>query len=101
MIALFAYFAPVGTDFLLSAVSEHGGLDAHHHFVYKPNFSRDPGSGPYTINIIGQGVAITELNILSTSELLEPFASDGSFSTITEINYLWANSYWSNAALGA
>jgi len=79
MIALFAYFAPVGTDFLLSAVSEqHGGIDAHHHFVYKPNFSRDPGSGPYTINIT--------------------FASDGSFSTITEINYLWANSYWSNAA---
>jgi len=28
---------------------------------------------------------------------LEPFASDGSFSTIKEVNYLWANSYWSNA----
>ena len=28
---------------------------------------------------------------------MEPFASDGSFSTIKEVNYLWANSYWSNA----
>jgi len=93
-----ACFAPVGTDFLLSAVPEHGGIDAHHHFAYKPNFSREPGAGPYTINLIGQGVAITELNILGISELLEPFASDGSFSTIKEINYLWANSYWSNAA---
>merc|ERR1719491_1082336 len=93
-----ACFAPVGTDFLLSVVPEHSGVDAHHHFAYKPNFSREPGSGPYTINVIGQGVALTELNILAISELLEPFASDGSFSTIKEINYLWANSYWSNAA---
>jgi len=93
-----ACFAPVGTEFLLSAVPEHGGIEGHHKFAYKPNFSREPGSGPYTINVIGQGVALTELNILAISELLEPLASDGSFSTIKEINYLWANSYWSNAA---
>jgi len=92
-----ACFAPVGTPFLLSASPDQAGMDDSSHYVYEPNFSREPGSGPYTINLIGQGVAITELNILGISELLEPFASDGSFSTIKEINYLWANSYWSNA----
>ena len=91
-----ACFAPVGTDFLLSVVPDHGGTDTTH-YVYEPNFSREPGAGPYTVNIIGQGVAITELNVLGISELLEPFASDGSYSTIKVVNYLWANSYWSNA----
>jgi len=91
-----ACFAPVGTDFLLSAAPDQGGTETAK-FVYVPNFSREPDNGPYTINVIGQGVAITELNLLGMSELLEPFSSDGSFSTIKEVNYLWANSYWSNA----
>jgi len=56
-----------------------------------------PGSGPYTINVIGQGVALTELNIVGMSELLEPFAADGSFSTVKEYNYLWTNSYWAGS----
>merc|ERR1711897_111503 len=51
----------------------------------------EPGNGPYTINVIGQGVALTELNIVAISELLKPFASDGSFSTVKEYNYLWTN----------
>merc|ERR1711897_120548 len=28
---------------------------------------------------------------------VEPFSSDGSFSTIKEVNYLWANSYWASS----
>jgi len=90
-------FAPVGSEILVSANPDHAGVDDSTHYVYQPNFSREPGSGPYTFNFIGQGVALTELNPGSLNALLEPFASDGSFSTIKEINYLWANSYWSNA----
>merc|ERR1712157_417195 len=91
-----ACMAPIGSDFLLSKRPDHQGKQGTH-MAYVPNFSREPGSGPYIVNVIGQGVALTELNILVLSELLEPFSSDGSFSTIQEVNYLWANSYWSNA----
>jgi len=93
-----ACMAPLGTEFLLSVVPDQGGTDHTTHYVYKPNFSLEPGNGPYTINFIGQGVSLTEINIGIMSALLQPFASDGSFSTIKEVNYLWANSYWSNAA---
>merc|ERR1712085_109877 len=48
-------------------------------------------------NVIGQGVALTELNVVAISELLQPFASDGSFSTVKEYNYLWTNSYWASS----
>ena len=58
----------------------------------------EPGHGPYTINVIGQGVALTELNIGVISDLLNPINSDGSFSTIKTVNYLWANSWWDDAA---
>jgi len=91
-----ACMAPIGTDFLLSKRPDHMGYEGTHQ-AYVPNFSREPGSGPYTVNVIGQGVALTELNIVVLSELLQPFSSDGNFSTIKEVNYLWANSYWSNA----
>jgi len=88
---------PVGSDMLLSVVPDHPRYEGANQYAYIPNFSREPGSGPYTINLIGQGIAITELNILAISELLEPIMEDGSFSTIQTVNYLWANSYWSNA----
>jgi len=88
---------PVGSDFLLSIVPEHPRYEGANEYAYVPNFERTPGAGPYTTNIVGQGIALTELNILAFSELLAPFASDGSFSTIKEVNYLWANSYWSNS----
>merc|ERR1711957_238856 len=32
------------------------------------------------------------------SNLLEPVMEDGCWSTVKEVNFLWANSYWSNAA---
>jgi len=85
-----------GDEILLSKDPDHFGYVSTH-LAYIPNFSREPGYGPYTINLIGQGVAITELNVLAISELLEPFRSDGNFSNIQTVNYLWANSYWSNA----
>jgi uncharacterized surface protein with fasciclin (FAS1) repeats len=88
--------APIGTDFLLSRDPDQAGYESTHQ-VYVPNFSREPGFGPYTINVIGQGVAITELNLLAMSELLQPYNKDGNFSNIEVVNYLWANSYWSNA----
>jgi len=90
-----ACMAPIGSDFLLSKRPDQQGKQGTH-MAYVPNFSREPGSGPYTVNVIGQGVALTELNILVLSELLNPFAEDGSFSAIQEVNYLWANSYWSS-----
>merc|ERR1712176_578037 len=91
-----ACMAPIGSDFLLSKRPDQQGKQGTH-MAYVPNFSREPGSGPYTVNVIGQGVALTELNILVQSELLHPFSEDGSFSTIKEVNYLWANSYWANS----
>ena len=69
------------------------------HYVYKPNFDYEiPGKGPYTINFIGQGVALTELNVNAFSQLLNPLFPDGDFSNIQDINYLWANSYWNSSA---
>jgi hypothetical protein len=90
--------APVGTEFLLAAVTDHGGSQATTHLVSKPNFSMKPGQGPYTINFIGQGVALTEINIAVLSMLGTRTASDGtSPSPIKKINYLWANRKWSNS----
>jgi len=90
--------APVGSDFLLSVTTDIGDYagPSSHEAMYS-TIDPSPGAGPYTINFIGQGVALTELNIVSLSELLKPFAKDGSFSTVKEINYLWANSYWAGA----
>jgi len=87
---------PIGSDFLLSKRPDQQGR-ARSKFPHTPNFSREPGSGPYTINLIGQGVALTEQNIVVINSLMEPFSSDGSFSTIKEVNYLWANSYWASS----
>jgi hypothetical protein len=88
----------VGTEFLLAAVTDHGGSQATTHLVSKPNFSMRPGQGPYTINFIGQGVALTEINIAVLSMLGTRTASDGtSPSPIKKINYLWANRKWSNS----
>merc|ERR1712176_417350 len=91
-----ACMAPIGSDFLLSKRPDQQGR-ARAKFPHKPNFSREPGSGPYTINLIGQGVALTEQNVVVLNALMDPFASDGSFSTIKEVNYLWANSYWASS----
>lgn len=88
---------PIGSYFLISVVPDQANVESTH-YVSVPNFDMTPGSGPYTINVIGQGVALTELNIAAMSELLQPFASDSSFTTIKTVNYLWANSYWSNSA---
>ena len=65
---------PVGSDFLLSIVPEHPRYEGANQYAYVPNYERTPGAGPYTINIVGQGIALTELNILAFSELLAPFA---------------------------
>jgi len=88
--------APIGAYFLLSKRPDHMGYEGTHQ-AYVPNFSREPGSGPYTINVIGQGVALTELNLVALSEMLKPYSVDGSFSQIHTVNYLWANSYWESA----
>merc|ERR1711933_372842 len=58
---------------------------------------RECGAGPYTVNVIGQGIAITETHPLSMNKLLEPIMEDGCWSTVKKVNLLWANSYWSNA----
>jgi len=87
---------PIGSDILMSKDPDHYGVQSTH-LAYKPNFDRDPGNGPYTINYVGQGVALTELNPNGMSQLMKPFASDGNFSNIKEVNYLWANSYYSSA----
>jgi len=87
--------APIGTEFLL-AVSSTGGNGKK---LHKPNWSMKPGSGPYTINFIGQGVGLTEINPAVLSMLGSKTASGGkSPSPIKKINYLWTNSYWDNAA---
>jgi len=91
-----ACMAPIGSYFLLSKRPDQQG-DPGTHQAYVPNFSREPGAGPYTINVIGQGVALTELNIVVLSELLQPYNEDGDFSSINVVNYLWANSYWPSA----
>ena len=96
-----ACMAPLGTEFLLSAVPDHGSVPDTTHYVYKPNTSPEPGNGPYTINLIGSGVALTEINIGIISDLMNPVTvnDDGtqSFLTVKEVNYLWANSYWANS----
>ena len=56
--------APIGTDFLMSTRTDQAGPSDSSHLAYVPNFSRNPGNGPYTINVIGQGVALTEVHIL-------------------------------------
>ena len=89
--------APLGTEFLLSAVPDHGSVPDTTHYVYKPNTSPEPGNGPYTINLIGSGVALTEINIGIINDLMNPVNSVGSFSTVKEVNHLWANSYWANS----
>lgn len=90
--------APIGSYFLLSKELDIGesAVGSSHAPMYS-TIDPTPGAGPYTINMIGQGVALTELNIVAMSDLLHPFASDGSFSTVKEINYLWANSYYSSS----
>jgi len=90
--------APIGSYFLLSKetdIGEYAGPSSHEAMYSTTNPA--PGNGPYTINVIGQGVALTELNVVAISELLQPFASDGSFSTVKEYNYLWTNSYWASS----
>merc|ERR1712174_19676 len=91
-----ACMAPIGSDFLLSKRPDQQGRPRAK-FPHTPNFSREPGNGPYTINLIGQGVALTEQNIVVLNALMDPFASDGSMGTIKEVNYLWANSYWASS----
>jgi len=93
-----ACMMPVGSDILMSAVPDHSADPDSTHYAYKPNVNRSCGAGPYTINVIGQGVAITETHPLGMSNLLEPVMEDGCWSTVKEVNLLWANSYWSNAA---
>jgi len=88
---------PIGSDVLISKETDHSKVNPSHHYASTSTIDRSPGAGPYTINVIGQGIALTELNIAAMSELLNPFSSDGSFSTVQTFNYLWANSYWSNA----
>jgi len=90
--------APVGSYFLISKetdIGESAGPSSHE--AMYSTIDPSPGAGPYTINVIGQGVALTELNVVAMNELLEPFAKDGSFSTVKSFNYLWANSYYAGA----
>jgi len=61
-----ACMAPIGSYFLLSKRPDQAGPSDSVHRVYTPNFSMEPGNGPYSINVIGQGIAITETNILVT-----------------------------------
>jgi len=93
-----ACMIPVGSDILMSAVTDHSADPDSTHYAYKSNVDRSCGAGPYTINVIGQGVAITETHPLGMSNLLEPVMEDGCVSTVKKVNFLWANSYWSNAA---
>merc|ERR1712161_125067 len=95
---LFSYLK-VGDYVLMAAAPDHAGTDGSTHYVYKPNYNyKEPGNGPYTINFIGQGVALTELNINAFSQLLNPMFPNGDMSNIKEINYLWANSYWNSSS---
>jgi hypothetical protein len=93
-----ACMIPVGDDILMSAVTDHSSDNDSTHYAYKSNVNRSCGAGPYTINVIGQGIAITETHPLAMSNLLEPIMEDGCWSTVETVNILWANSYWSNAA---
>ena len=89
-----ACMLPVGSEVLMSASPDHSADPDSTHYAYKSNVNRECGNGPYIINVIGQGVAITETHPLGMSKLLDPILEDGCVSTIKEVNFLWANSYW-------
>mmetsp|Transcript_27506 Transcript_27506/g.31528 ORF Transcript_27506/g.31528 Transcript_27506/m.31528 type:complete len:673 (-) Transcript_27506:168-2186(-) len=92
-------YLKVGDYLLMSKEPDQAGTPDSTHYVYTPNYDyTTPGAGPYTINIIGQGVALTELNINAFSQLLNPQFPNGEHSNIKEINYLWANSYWNSSS---
>jgi len=93
----------IGTTFLMTNKPEHGywGVDRtgyprnEGYYAHELNIVDDPNSkdfdGPYTLNFIGGGIALTELNVVALSELLSKYVKAG---TIERVNYLWSNSYY-------
>jgi len=87
----------IGTTFLMTNKPEQGFWESRKegYYAHELNIVDDPKSedfeGPYTLNFIGGGISITELNVLSLSELLSEYTKAG---VIEKVNYLWANKYY-------
>jgi len=93
----------IGTTFLMTNEPEHGYWDIDRtgyprkegYYAHELNIVDDPISenfdGPYTLNFIGGGIALTELNVVSLSELLSKYVKAG---VVDKVNYLWSNSYY-------
>lgn len=87
--------APIGTVFLMTRKVEHGywadrdqGYYAHEISVVEDPDS-DAYEGPYTLNFIGGGIALTEILVVSLSELLDS-------EVVEKVNYLWSSQYYNN-----
>jgi hypothetical protein len=90
---------PVGSELLMTKVPHHDPVNPNStNMAHVANFNYSCGSGPYTVNFIGQGVALTETHPGAINALLNPISEDGCVSPVEKVNVLWANSYWSNAA---
>jgi hypothetical protein len=90
---------PVGSDLLMTKVPHHDPVNPNStNMAHVANFDYSCGAGPYTVNFIGQGIAITETHPGAINALLNPIQEDGCVSPVEKVNVLWANSYWSNAA---
>jgi len=85
----------IGTIFLMTKKPEHGYWEDRDQGYYSHEISvvDDPTSddycGPYTLNFIGGGIALTEINVVSLSELLDK-------NVVEKVNYLWSNQYHNN-----
>mmetsp|Transcript_11514 Transcript_11514/g.13118 ORF Transcript_11514/g.13118 Transcript_11514/m.13118 type:complete len:445 (+) Transcript_11514:214-1548(+) len=90
------YELPLGEDVLFTERPEHTlkvGEDYQvGYYANNMNVERGPEDGPYTINLIGQGIAPTEINVVALSELKSPQTE--------KVTILLANSYWSNVEWG-
>jgi len=90
------YELPLGEDVLFTERPEHTlkvGEDYKvGYYANNMNVERGPEDGPYTINLIGQGIAPTEINVVALSELKSPQTE--------KVTILLANSYWSNVEWG-
>ena len=87
----------IGTTFLMTNKPENGFWEDRQegYYAHNLNIVDDPKSekfeGPYILNFIGAGIAITEINVLILSELLQT-------GVIEKINFLWTNRFYNLAS---
>jgi len=87
--------ADIGTTFLMTRRMEHAYWEDREVGYYAHYLNIDEDKGPYTINFIGGGIALTEINVVALSELLGPLFNSG---VVGDVNYLWSNRYYDNMA---